>query len=102
MNQSLNQSRKAISLFLLITFAISSIYYFLIIRSGKLGSGYGLYVTGLMWAPALSAFITCKILKRKIAGLAWRWNPARYQLWAYLVPLLYGLVTYLIIWIAGW
>jgi membrane protease YdiL (CAAX protease family) len=103
MEQPVNQSRKAIALFLLILFGISSIYYFLVIHTGKLGSGYGLYVTGLMWAPALSAFITSKILKRKIADLGWGgWNNQRYMLWAYLVPLIYSLVAYLVIWIAGW
>ncbi|MDB4902229.1 MAG: family intrarane metalloprotease protein [Mucilaginibacter sp.] len=102
MEQPVNQSRKAIAIFLLITFGLSSIYYFLVIHTGKIGSGYGLYVTGLMWSPALSAFITCKILKRKIAGLGWGWNQRRYLIWAYLIPLIYSLVAYLIIWITGW
>ena len=102
MEQPVSQRRKAITLFLLITFGLSSIYYFLVIHTGKLGSGYGLYVTGLMWSPALSAFITSKILKRKIANLGWAWNPPRYMLWAYLVPLIYSLVAYLVIWITGW
>ena len=103
MEQPVSQNRKAIALFLLITFGISSIYYFLVIHTGKLGSGYGLYVTGLMWAPAMSAFITSKILKRKIAALGWGgWNNPRYMLWAYLVPLIYSLVAYLVIWITGW
>lgn len=102
METTVNQSRKAIAYFLLINFAISSVYYFLIIHTGKLGSGFGMYVTGLMWTPAISAFITCKILKRKINSLAWGWNKPGYQLWAYLVPLIYSLVAYLIVWIAGW
>jgi membrane protease YdiL (CAAX protease family) len=101
MEQPANDSRKAIALFLLITLAFSSVYYFLVIHTGKLGSGFGLYVSGLMWSPALSAFITCKILKRKITSLAWGWNKPKYQLWAYLVPLIYALVAYLIIWITG-
>src|SRR5471030_1988531 len=102
MEQPANQSRKAIAYFLLINFAISSIYYFLVIHTGKLGSGFGLYVTGLMWTPAISAFITCLILKRKISSLAWGWNKSRYQLWAYLVPLIYSAIAYLVVWIAGW
>ena len=102
MDQSVQQSRKAIGLFLLFLFGLSSIFYFLIIHTGKLGSGFGLYVTGMMWCPACAAFITTKILKRKIAGLAWRWGNWRYQLWSYLLPLIYALVAYLIIWLAGW
>ncbi|MDP9081718.1 MAG: CPBP family intramembrane metalloprotease [Bacteroidota bacterium] len=102
MEQSANQSRKAIAYFLLINFAISTVYYFLVIHTGKLGSGFGMYVTGLMWTPAISAFITCLILKRKISSLAWGWNNSCYELWAYLVPLIYSAVAYLVVWIAGW
>jgi membrane protease YdiL (CAAX protease family) len=102
MELSFNQSYKAIAIFLLITFGLSSIFYFLIIHTGKLGSGFGIYVTGLMWCPALSAFITTKILNRKISGLAWQWGKPRYQFWAYLIPLIYALIAYLIIWMVGW
>src|SRR5476651_210283 len=102
MEQTANQSRKAILIFLLITFGLSSIYYFLIIHAGKLAAGGGLYVTGLMWSPALSAFITCKILKRKISDLGWSWNKQGYLLWSYLIPLIYAIVSYLIVWITGW
>src|ERR1700749_3679864 len=100
MQQPVNQNRKAIVIFLLITFALSSIYYFLIIHAGKLAAGGGLYVTGLMWSPALSAFITSLILKRKISALGWQWGNPKYQLWAYLVPIIYSLIAYLIIWLA--
>jgi membrane protease YdiL (CAAX protease family) len=102
MENSIQQSRKGVGLFLLFTFGLSSIFYFLIIHTGKLGSGFGLYVTGLMWCPALSGLITTKLLKRKISGLAWQWGKPSYQLWSYLVPLIYGIVTYLIIWLTGW
>lgn len=97
-----NQSRRAITLFLLITFALSSIFYFLIIHTGKLGSGFGMYVTGLMWCPGLSALITTRILKRKISGLGWQWGKTKYQFRSYIVPLLYALTAYIIIWASGW
>lgn len=102
MEQPVNQSRRAIALFLLFLFAFSSVYYYLIIHAGHLGAGGGIYVTGLMWCPALSAFITSLILKRKISAMAWGWNRWRYQLGAYAVPLLYATIAYIIIWIAGW
>lgn len=102
MQASGNQSTKAIGIFIFFTFALSSIYYAILIHIGKLGAGNGTYVVGLMYCPALSAFITCKILKRKISTLGWGWGKPRYQLWAYLVPLLYTFVAYLIIWLTGW
>lgn len=96
-----NQRCKAITIFLLITFALSSVFYFLIIYTGKISGGNGRYVTGLMWCPGLSAIITSVILKRKISLLGWRWGETRLQIWSYLIPLFYALVAYLIIWLAG-
>ncbi|WPV67198.1 type II CAAX endopeptidase family protein [Chitinophaga sp. LS1] len=94
--------RKTIVIFLLITLAISSIFYAFIIHTGKIMGGRGVFVTGMMWSPALSAFLTSWIIKRPISAMAWKWGEARYQLWSYLVPLLYSLAGYLIIWTVGW
>ena len=102
MEQAANQSRKAIGIFLFFTFALSSIFYFLILHSGKLAAGSGTYVIGLMYCPTLSALITSRILKRKISNLGWAWGKPIYQLWSYLVPLLYSILAYLIIWLFGW
>ncbi len=94
-------SRPVIT-FLLITFLLSSIFYFLIIYTGKIGSGFGLYVTGLMWCPGISALITSLILGRKLSELGWQWGNAKYQLRSYLIPLLYASIAYIIIWSIGW
>lgn len=93
---------KPIGIFLSITFALSAIFYFLIIYSGKLGGGAGNYVMGLMWCPGISALITMKILKRDITALGWKWGKTKYQLWSYLLPLLYVFIAYLIIWSLNW
>jgi hypothetical protein len=47
-------SRKKILVFLLLTFAFSSIYYFLIIRSGTISA----YTLGLMWCPGAAGLFT--------------------------------------------
>jgi len=101
MEHTPTQSRKAITIFLLITFALSSIFYFLIIHTGKISGGNGRYATGLMWCPGISAIITSVILKRKVSLLGWQWGETRFQVWSYLIPLLYALLAYLIIWLAG-
>lgn len=88
--------------FLFITFTLSSIFYFQIIHTGKLGSGFGLYVTGLMWCPGLSAIITSLILGRKISELGWQLGKTKYQIRSYLIPLLYSFIAYIIIWSFGW
>jgi membrane protease YdiL (CAAX protease family) len=93
---------KPIGLFLSITLALSAIYYFLIIYSGTLSSGWGEFTMGLMWCPGISALITMKILNRNISDLGWKWGKTKYQIWSYLIPLLYALIAYLVIWVFGW
>ena len=93
---------RPIIIFLILTFSLSLIFYFLIIHTGKLGSGFGLYVTGLMWCPGLSALITSFILGRQISELGWQWGKAKYQWRSYLIPLLYAFIAYIIIWSFGW
>lgn len=95
-------AKRPILTFLLLTFALSSLFYFLIIYTGKLGSGFGLYVTGLMWCPGISALLTSLILGRKLSELGWQWGQAKYQLRSYLIPLLYAFITYILIWSFGW
>lgn len=92
---------KPIVIFLSITFALSSIFYFLIIDAGTLSAGNGLYVFGLMWCPGISAIITMLFLKRNLRQLGWKWGKSKYQLRSYLIPLLYAFIAYGIIWIFG-
>ena len=102
MKNQTKTSMKPIWIFLSITLALSSIFYFLIIYTGTLGSGWGQFVMGIMWCPAIAAFITMKILKRDISELGWKWGETKYQLWSYLIPLLYAFIAYLIIWVFDW
>jgi len=93
---------KPVAIFLSITFALSAVFYFLIIYSGTLGSGWGYFTMGLMWCPGIAALITMKILKRDLRELGWKWGKTKYQLWSYLIPLLYTLIAYLVIWVFKW
>jgi CAAX protease family protein len=94
-------SRKALATYLVLTFALSSIFYFLVIRAGHLAAAGGMYVTGLMWCPGIAAMLTCVIAGRPIASLGWRWGRWRYQVASYLIPPGYATVTYGIIWATG-
>ena len=96
------ESLRPVGIFLTITLALSSIFYFLIIYSGTLGSGWGQFTMGLMWCPGIAALITMKILKRDLSELGWKWGRTKYQIQSYLIPLLYALIAYLIVWVLGW
>jgi uncharacterized protein len=91
---------KQILMFILLVFTFSSLPYFLVIYAGHLSVGNGTIVGFLMWCPALAAFATCALLKIDAASLGWNWRPARYEVWAYVVPILYALPVYLVTWLA--
>src|SRR5215475_12927561 len=93
--------RRAILVYLLVTWAVSSLFYFLIIKSAGTNAASGAFTTGLMWCPAVGAFLTCKYLGRPIASLGWRWGQTRYQVVSYLIPLGYSTFTYSIAWLTG-
>ncbi len=92
---------RAIPIFLLITLLISSVFYFLIIKSGHMGGGWGAYVAGLMWSPGLAALLTCKLLRRDLDSIGWGWGKTRYEVIGYLIPLGYSIVIYTFVWLTG-
>ena len=87
--------------YLLLTTLFSSFFYFLIIKSGQLAGGNRFYVLGLMWCPGLAALLTLKLNKRSFSELGWSLGDNKYLLQSYLVPFLYTLMTYVIIWTLG-
>jgi uncharacterized protein len=91
---------KQILTFLLLVFAFSSVPYLLVIHAGHLSMGGGIVVGLLMWCPALAAFAACSLLKIDRATLGWNWRPARYEAWAYVIPILYALPVYVVTWMA--
>jgi membrane protease YdiL (CAAX protease family) len=100
MESSRHELRAGILTYLACTFALSSIFYTLIIRAGHLSAGHGLYVFGLMWCPGVAAILTCLIRRRPIASLGWKWK-WRYQAASYLIPIAYAGVTYALVWMTG-
>ncbi len=95
-----SDSRRAIATFLVLVFALSSIFYALIIHAGHIAAANGMYVYGLMWCPALAALLTCRLRGRPMRSLGWTWKP-KYQAIAYAIPVTYALVAYLFVWLTG-
>ena len=98
---SSRDDHRAVPVYLLLTFALSAVFYFLIIKSGHLGAGAGMYVVALMWCPASAAMLTSKYLGRQVGSLGWKWGNARYQVMSYVIPLAYATITYSIVWLTG-
>ena len=92
---------RAIPIFLLTTLLISSVFYFLIIKSGHMSGGWGAYVAGLMWSPGFAALLTCKLLGRNLTGIGWGWGKTRYEAIGYLIPLGYSIAIYAFVWLSG-
>jgi uncharacterized protein len=89
--------RKKIGLFLILTLVLSSLAYIPVIRSGSLGP----FSILLMWAPGVSAILTQFIATRGIKGLGWRPGKARWLGLAYVLPLVYALPVYGLVWFTG-
>ena len=64
-------SRHRIPLFLLLTYALSSIFYVRIASAGKLKM---LPVLGLMWCPGAAALIVRLVSQRNLRGSGWQWG----------------------------
>src|ERR1700736_3550511 len=88
-------------MYLLIVFAFSAIFYFLMLRAHTLGAGGGLYVFGIMWCPALAAITTLKLNGRDLADLGWKWPQTKYAVQSWFIPLLYATIAYVIVWSLG-
>ena len=87
---------KAIVLFVLLTFGLTSIFGVLMAVQGSTPS---ILVTGVMWSPGIAALLCCLILKRRIASLPWQWGEWRWNWYAWLLPFAYGLAIYLPVWL---
>jgi hypothetical protein len=94
-------SRRQVLTYLFFVFLFSSLFYFLIIRAKQLSAGGGIYVSGIMWCPALAAFATLTLNGRSLSDLGWKWPAKKFALMSWYVPLLYATIAYLIVWLSG-
>jgi membrane protease YdiL (CAAX protease family) len=93
--------KSRLALFLVLTFAFSSYFYFRIIAIGMEAHDAGLLVMGLMWCPGVAALITRLVTQRNLKGQGWLpWPPGPLG-FGYIAPLLYAAPVYLIAWGSG-
>lgn len=98
---TIEKPQSRIGIYLLLALGLSSIFYALIIACGHVGGANGMYVTGLMWAPATAAILTCRLTGKPLSELGWGWGRWRYIWMAYLLPLAYAGIAYVIVWASG-
>ena len=91
-------ARTRILTFLVLTLALSSVFYWQIIGAGKMKM---LLVFGLMWCPGVAAIITRLVFQRNLRGTGWGWGRTRYQVLSYVCPAALALVVYGIVWLTG-
>lgn len=99
--QAAKEVHKKIATYLVLTFAFSSVFYYLIFSAQTISGSGGFYVLGLMWCPGLAALATRLLFQRNLRGGGWGWGQTRYQLTSYLLPLGYAGVVYLLVWLTG-
>ncbi len=92
---------KKITTYVILTFLLSSIGYYLIIRSKDLGFNPSLIMFYLMWCPGVSGITTSLIYEKGISGIGWRPGRVRWLGLAYLLPIAYATVAYAVIWLSG-
>ncbi len=90
--------RQRIVAFLVLTYALSTIFYVPIATSGKLRM---LPVFGLMWCPGTAAVIIRLVTQRNLRGTGWKWGATRWQVVSYLLPPALGAVIYGLVWTTG-
>lgn len=95
------RTRAELTTFLVLTFALSAIFWGLIIAAGSLGARGGLYVLALMWCPGVSALITRLIFQHDLRGEGWGLGAPRWLALAYLLPLAYATAAYGAVWMLG-
>ena len=89
---------RAIGIFLIITIALSAVFDTI---TALKGSSNLLLVTGVMWSPGIAAILTCVYLGRSVKSLPWSWGQWRWNWYAWALPIAYGLVMYLPVWLLG-
>lgn len=100
MTVSTPRSWTPVAVYIALTVALSSLFYWLVIASGHLSGGGGTYVAGLMWCPATAALLTAWLTRAPLRGFAW--PGARWMAIGYLVPLGYAAVAYTLVWLSGY
>lgn len=91
---------RRIAVYLGLTVALSSIFWFLIIRAGTMAVSGGAYVYASMWCPGVAAVLASLLTGRRLREIGWRWT-WRWALLGYVIPVAYAAAAYGSSWALG-
>ena len=94
----MDNPKTKVGIFLALTFLLSAISWIPMLRSGDIGMGGGLYILATMWCPGAAAIITRLVTQKNLRGMGWVPRTPALLLLAYVLPLLYALPVYAIVW----
>jgi membrane protease YdiL (CAAX protease family) len=83
--------------FILLTLAISSMAYYVMISTGSAAEVGVVW----MWSPGIAAVLTQLLFRDSIRNFGWGLGERKYLLWGFAMPLLYALLIYGMAWITG-
>jgi uncharacterized protein len=98
---SRSRTIASIVVYLLLTFALSSFFYWKLTHPAA-GMKQGLFYFGLMWCPGTSGLLTRLIFQGNWRGHGFGWGQRKYQFASYWIPLAYASAVYLPVWFAGY
>lgn len=84
---------KEVSLYLLLTFSFSSIFYYFISVSDN-----GWLTFGLMWCPGIASIITYLLINRTVKGFYFGFGKITYLFFSFFIPIISLFLVYGTIW----
>gem|GEM_PF-4479487 len=96
--------KRVVCAYLLLTFALSSIFWDLIMAKPQFAVDSGILrhvIFLLMWCPAVAAVATRLFFQRNLDGFGFKIGELRWWVLAALIPIAYGLVMFGTGWITG-
>ncbi len=93
--------QRTITVFLLLTLALSSVFYWPIMADHSLKAWNGMAILGLAWSPGIAGMFTRLLYQKNLHGTGWGRGKTRYQVLSYALPLLYCVPVYGIVWLTG-
>ena len=77
------RTKNSIIIYIMLTAALSSSFYLLVIHRSSAGRSPGLLILGLMWCPGVAGLLTRLGFQRNLRGHGFSWGQTKYQFASY-------------------